>query len=399
MKMREMSMSFQGVRFYESTFDPVTGSCFRSVHVEFNEYEDGRVPSRIRAQLESTLRDYLASNPNIDPPRSFFDRRLFGKVWSPVPELVDVQITNQCPVGCDYCYQDSTHDDEHGRSDLIDQLIAGFDHPPYEIAIGGGEPTQHPDFARILKRCWEAGSVPSYTTSGIPPGDDVIEATNAYCGSVAMSYHSHLGWEWFRQRFQRLRDQLEVPMHVHLVATRDVVEHLDDLIEFYDQAGPFEIVLLAYYPQGRGDMSQIMPKSVYQDELPERIRRIQQKRIPFSFSEGLIPYVLSRPDLELNYGQIIRSEGYFSCYVDADGHMAYSSFADEDAKTETTIWEEPSQKLWDLLQTPRQSNGPSCQMCKHRPVCGVPHETHYLQCAYSEVNGGLDQMEANGDMR
>ena len=39
--------------------------------------------------------------------------------------------------------------------DLVEKILTGFDTPPYQIAIGGGEPTTHPDFIHILKRARE----------------------------------------------------------------------------------------------------------------------------------------------------------------------------------------------------------------------------------------------------
>jgi MoaA/NifB/PqqE/SkfB family radical SAM enzyme len=296
---------------------------------------------------------------------------------------------------------DSTPDAPHGPSDLVDRIIEGFDTAPYEMAIGGGEPTCHPDFPSILERCRQKGTVPSYTTSGLPLDDDVVAATNRYVGSVAMSYHPHQGLEWFERRIEDLRSKLEVPLHVHLVATDDVAQHLHDLIELRSRKALFdEIVLLAYYPMGRGGYDDVMSPSTYGEALPEAIKKAQTDDISVSFSEGLLPYFLSRQDeLDKDLSYSMRSEGAFSCFVDMKGRMYPSSFSEryhQDTSYVTgSVLEDPSQKLWDHLGVPYRSEGNNCMHCHYRNVCSQPDFTHYLQCHYSEINGGIEAMESD----
>lgn len=61
---------------------------------------------------------------------------------APVPELVDIKITDSCSVGCRYCYQGSTL---AGRTPTmraydIAAVVKGLG--VLEVAIGGGEPTE-----------------------------------------------------------------------------------------------------------------------------------------------------------------------------------------------------------------------------------------------------------------
>jgi len=68
-----------------------------------------------------------------------------------IPDLVDMKITDYCSFGCTYCYMGSTTDGKHGDLDVITGLIERlFDKGVFEIALGGGEPTQHPYFEKIL---------------------------------------------------------------------------------------------------------------------------------------------------------------------------------------------------------------------------------------------------------
>lgn len=95
------------------------------------------------------------------------------EVYLSVPELVDIKITDFCPYGCDYCYQDSTVDGIHGDTTAIFSMIDYMkDLGVFELAIGGGEPTLHPDFDGIIERCINTNDkgmfiVPNFTTRNL----------------------------------------------------------------------------------------------------------------------------------------------------------------------------------------------------------------------------------------
>lgn len=69
---------------------------------------------------------------------------------SEFPESMDVKITNQCDMGCPFCHENSTALGKHG--DIIrDEFISSI-HPFTEVAIGGGNPLEHPDLIEFLHR-------------------------------------------------------------------------------------------------------------------------------------------------------------------------------------------------------------------------------------------------------
>jgi hypothetical protein len=78
------------------------------------------------------------------------------------PESMDVKITNWCDAGCKWCHEGSTRAGKHGdlrvTTNLIKQLPAGV-----EIAIGGGHPLAHPDFARFVEELSDAGIICNVT--------------------------------------------------------------------------------------------------------------------------------------------------------------------------------------------------------------------------------------------
>ena len=76
------------------------------------------------------------------------------------PESFDIKITNKCLHGCKCCHENSTPNGKHGNlnAKFIDTL------KPYtELAIGGGNPLEHPDLEKFLYRCKELKLIPSMT--------------------------------------------------------------------------------------------------------------------------------------------------------------------------------------------------------------------------------------------
>src|SRR5208337_1538607 len=194
-------------------FDPKTGSIVRSVEVSKSRFGDG------------WFRDDEAFK------KRYPNRWIDDVAFSPVPETVDISITDKCGFGCSYCYQDSQPGRDHGRKELVETVLKGFDQPPYQIAIGGGEPTIHPDFEYILRMARELGTVPNYTTAGHNMTDSIIATTNDVCGGVAMTYHSFKGIEWFVEHYGKLLRRLSgVQLNVHLIADVNVAKNLRDLV-------------------------------------------------------------------------------------------------------------------------------------------------------------------------
>lgn len=72
---------------------------------------------------------------------SFFDPEF--------PESMDIKITNRCDMGCPFCHEDSRRNGEHG--DILNLPFLDSIHPFTELAIGGGNPLEHPDFIQFLK--------------------------------------------------------------------------------------------------------------------------------------------------------------------------------------------------------------------------------------------------------
>jgi hypothetical protein len=77
------------------------------------------------------------------------------------PESMDIKITNRCDMGCAMCHENSTKDGLHG--DIMSEGFIDKLHPCTELAIGGGNPLEHPDLVPFLEKCKTLKLIPSMT--------------------------------------------------------------------------------------------------------------------------------------------------------------------------------------------------------------------------------------------
>jgi hypothetical protein len=87
---------------------------------------------------------------------------------SEVPELVDIKITNFCKNNCFYCYQGSSKSGTHASKELIRYVSYALNElETFEVALGGGEPTEHPDLIDIINDFHYMGIVVNLTTRNV----------------------------------------------------------------------------------------------------------------------------------------------------------------------------------------------------------------------------------------
>jgi hypothetical protein len=100
----------------------------------------------------------------------------FRSTW---PELVDVKLTERCARGCVYCSQDSRSDGAHASFEVVQRLLQSLvEAKVFEVVFGGGEPTLHPDFFRILAAAQQVGLKVAFTTRSlkwIPKSEMAVE--------------------------------------------------------------------------------------------------------------------------------------------------------------------------------------------------------------------------------
>jgi radical SAM protein with 4Fe4S-binding SPASM domain len=168
------------------------------------------------------------------------------------PELLDVAITNWCDRGCFFCYRKSDESGHHMSLDDYRDVMRQAKHlGVFQVALGGGNPNQHPQFAEILRTTREDyGIVPNYTTNGRGLTDAVLEATQQHCGAVAVS--AYAPYVETAAAITQLRAR-QITTNVHFILTSHSVDTAIDWLSnppsFLAQANA--VVFLNYKPVGR----------------------------------------------------------------------------------------------------------------------------------------------------
>ena len=198
-------------------------------------------------------------------------------------EIEDVAINDKCFANCSYCYTSATNkgtnfDNVVEKAKNIWGSVPENDRP-FQIAIGGaGESTIHPDWVEFVKTVNELGITPNYTTNGMHLSKEILDATEKYCGGVAVSYHPHIK-KYFDEAIYKLSDRTRLNVHLiigsqqSLIDTQSIYETYKDRLEYF--------VMLPYQAAGRGKTIETeetwKQMFVWIDSLPEA----RQKQFAF----------------------------------------------------------------------------------------------------------------------
>lgn len=135
------------------------------------------------------------------------------------PNLLDVSITNRCNRCCDFCYR---HSNLLGEDITLEDYQIVIENAKecgvQQIAIGGGEPTIHPDFCEILEMTRINGIIPNYSTNGQNLTDRILRYTKNNCGAVAISIYEEI--EEYREIIKRIVSY-GIKVNLHLILRAD----------------------------------------------------------------------------------------------------------------------------------------------------------------------------------
>jgi hypothetical protein len=79
------------------------------------------------------------------------------------PENIDLKITDYCDRGCAFCHENSTVKGLHG--DILNQEFIKTLSPYTELALGGGNPIDHPDLVEFLQELKDRNIIANITVN------------------------------------------------------------------------------------------------------------------------------------------------------------------------------------------------------------------------------------------
>ena len=311
-----------------------------------------------------------------NPDTGFFarveDQGYAEPLWSQHgPELLDISITGWCDRLCQVCYRNASPRAKHMEYADYQNLIAqAAKIGVMQVALGGGNPNQHPEFVRILEMTRkEYGIVPSYTTSGRGLSPPIVKASEELCGAVAVSAYWPYDDLW--HAVQTLI-WAGVRTNVHFVLDASSIETA--IFWLREPPGILQrvnaIVFLNYKPVGR----QIAGVSALRnsERLEEFFSLIEQAEHPFriGFDSCMVSGVASHTSIDASMYDACEA-ARFSMFISESMMMYPCSFMEATTKG-------VSAKENDLLDGWLNSE----TFCKFRDSL---LKEHCVACAHSRV--------------
>lgn len=221
--------------------------------------------------------------------------------YSTTPELVDISITDYCSFNCAYCYRGSTTKGVHADTRLLLALAKKLGElQVWEVALGGGEPTEHPDFEKVLKAFKKNRVIPNFTTKSLSWPVEWLE----HIGSFAYSANSVADIKKMLKKYGNEKAT------VHIVLGTCTEKELERRLAFCDQEC-IRVTLLGYKTDFRGSDFKPIPYDNWLDialQYPYSIG--VDTPIAKQFQTKLVEAGIS----DLMYHT---TEGDFSCFIDA----------------------------------------------------------------------------------
>lgn len=264
---------------------------------------------------------------------------------SEAPELVDIKITDYCPFGCNFCYQSSTPDGGHADiTDIMSIAQTLGEMRVFEVALGGGEPTLHPDFVDVLEAFRERGVVPNFTTRNLGwlREPKRLKSIMELCGNFAVSVDSATMIE----EVSTLTDYHGVGRercNLHLVMGTMSQYVFRQLLDAASGRG-LGVTLLGYKRQGFGRQISPIPYGWWLAEVQEVCNR---NRGSFRVAIDTVLAAESREVLRaanIPDWMITFEDGKFSCYIDmVKRQMGPNSYCGSEGMVDFTDIQSPEE--------------------------------------------------------
>ena len=286
------------------------------------------------------------------------------------PELIDISITNYCENNCKFCYRKSNINGKHMSLENYKKIIQQARNlGVMQVALGGGNPNQHPDFIQIIKMTRELGIIPSYTTNGKGLTEEILKASQKFCGAVAVSLY-----EPYDESYKAIRKLInnKIKTNVHFILSSETIDNAINLLNEIPQEirEVNAIIFLNYKPQFENDR--------YTLKNTEKINKffniINHKKLPFKigFDSCSISFLVNKIK-NLNIDSVDFCEaGRFSAFISEDLKMYPCSFMVNGTEGED-LYIKDIEEAWrdgnELKLIREKINNNNCIKCNFFNIC------------------------------
>jgi radical SAM protein with 4Fe4S-binding SPASM domain len=272
-----------------------------------------------------------------------------------------------------------------------------------QVALGGGNPNQHPCFCEILRLTKEEyGIVPNYTTNGRGLTNDVLKATKEHCGAVAVS--AYRPYEETRRAIDALTSY-GIKTNIHFILSSQSISTAISWLEsppgFLDKVSA--IIFLNYKPIGRYHSYKLLLKNSNRVEHFFQLATEKKHRFRIGFdacaATGIARFTNTPP---ICYEGC--DAGRFSMFVSEDMKMYPCSFIAEVGCEGVPISADNMQDSWrngkpfSEIRSSLALNG--CNGCPNAKLClgGCPVFHEINLCSNQQNNTDHSRTPADNRM-
>lgn len=294
-------------------------------------------------------------------------------VRAPWPELADISISNHCTKGCAFCYKNSTDNHVFMRAadyaDVLRRLRDDQWGNVFQVALGGGEPLEHPEFAEILDITRRAEVVANFTTNGLHLDQAAARMIRGKVGSVALSVGSA---DEINPSKIRLLREADVHVNLHFVLSDHSLEDAVSLLQGrYDDllAGVDSVIFLTYKPAGRADEADCLRADSRLRVFASLVDR-HPCRVRIGFDACFVPFLMRHTDVNVDFIDPCEC-GFFSVYIDERMRVKPCSFCNDDQYC-FRLQDYSMQEIWENRFEPYRQKvcGHVCHAaCKNHAYC------------------------------
>lgn len=327
--------------------------------------ENFRITDILQYNLPSVIRKdnqyYTFFNYNTGSKIRFsLDHKAPPYEKSSIPELVDLKITNYCPYGCEWCYMASTKKGIHAPLEdikLYVDLLSKIG--VFEVALGGGEPTMHPDFIEIVKYIKSKKMVVNFTTFSTSwlKDEEIVKTILDNVSAIGVSVRKDKDLEKvfkIQEKFDQIAPFKSYKPKItaqHVFGGTDAGETMILLKESIEKE--VHMLLLGYKDVGFGknqkphDMSNIIEMlalAINKNEV-NLFSKISFLSVDTAFVNKFQSFL---DTIEVPTFLISSPEGKFSMYIDAvTNKMGPSSYVDSNELEEIPLNKKKFLKIWE----------------------------------------------------
>ena len=302
-------------------------------------------------------------------------------VLAPWPELADISISNHCSKNCNFCYRDSKPDNSFLSVVDYEKILDGLTSPRwgsvFQVALGGGEPLEHPDFVEIINQTWTRGIVANFTTNGRAVTKTLAEKIAGKVGAVAISVTE---MEEMPTDQVKILADAGIKTNLHFILDNRSIDQATELLRgrfnhLLDDVNA--VIFLTFKPRGRGSESLCLRPGASLDQFVAQIGS-DGCSVHIGFDACFVPILMSQTTIDADYVDSCEC-AFFSVYIDERMNVKPCSFA-IGCRDSFSLRKYSMEEIWTRHFASYRKNisdHPCGENCAHSSTC-------HGECSYFE---------------